>query len=781
VCSSDLIGSGNDEVEEIVNLDLAINPDTEGNFSISKYRQFDNIQTLNILPKNIINISSLNLVKKIINIASDSSIIIDAGGDLSGGAFIKNFGTISLVNGGEVGAFSPIGEVVNSNIFNATSGSVKVGDFYNNTQNSRLEIKENNFASLNVYNNLGTILVGTDSLFGDLSSLDGNNLSNLFNAASQSIIIDSFGSLGRTIRLGNVDNRGIIAVKGRIFGVTNLNNEVNGNIDFNFTTPVSSPNNDVIVHGNIINYGFVNLNNGSIIADKVINAGKLLVKGIINAPVELANNSGYLTILGGNINGTITGNDGEELLNINIPLDINTPNSNQLLISNAINKVNTINIDGHSAVIFNANITGINKQLNIANQALVDIYNEADVSGRGIINNLGIINIGTTASVTNQTGSIGKSSYMGKIYNYGAINFINNIDSQIGELINGSTGIFNLKQGNLTVGMDGSSVITNKGILIIGDSSDATASPSLNSRILNTTLVNSKSFSLVGGALMMQNQGKLGRVINTGEFIVDNTNGLNIYGDFINNDINENNSLTINTSLKVKRGNVKIGNIKNILGKIQIGMENRTSDFPDLSSISEEIPSLVENHEQQIIELGNYGTMGFVYPLGNIDNKGIINLHGRVVSVSEASARLGKFSNNSTNASLSISSGKVLLGDLYNNLGIINISGGDLSSIGGAKTPSIPSKLFNGENQTINILTSGTLGNTYPLGEVNNKGIINASGGDVKVGVFNNNSIGAKLNINKNKFLSGNIYNILGVINMDLKEKSHFKFYKIIC
>ena len=757
-----IIGSGNDNVEEIVNLDLAINPDVEGDFSINNDRQFDNIKTLNILPKNIVTISSLNLIKKTINIASGSSIIMDAGGDLSGGALINNFGTISVVNDGEIGNFSPIGDVVNSNIFNPTSGSVKVGNFYNNNQNSRLDIINNNFASLNVYNNLGTILVGTDVLLGDLSSLDRNNLSNLFNAAAQEIIIDSFGSLGGTIGLGNIDNQGIIAVKGKIVGVTNLNNGINGNINFNFTTPVSSSNYDVIVHDNIINYGFINLNNGRISADKIINVGKLLTMGTINAPIELANNSGYLNILGGNINGTITGNDGEELLNINIQ------NSNQLLISNSINKVNTINIDGHSAVVFKSDINGINKELNIASQAEVDIYNGADVSGTGVINNLGIINIGTTiAGITNKTGSIGKSSYMRKIHNYGAVNFINNGNSQIGELINESTGIFNLKQGNLTVGMDGSSVITNKGTLTIGDPADVTASPSLNSRILNTTLVNSKSFSLVGSGCMMQNQGKLGKIINTGEFIIDNTNGLNIYGDFINNDINENNSLNINTSLKVKNGNVKIGNIKNILGTIQVGIEIRTSNLPDLSSISEFTSSLVENHEQQTIELGNYGTMGFVYPLGNVDNKGIINLHGRDVSGSGASARLGKFSNNSTNASLSISSGKVLLGDLYNNLGIVNISGGDLSSIGGESNHAIPSKLFNGENQTINILTTGTVGNTYPLGEVNNKGIINANGGDVKVGVFNNNSIGARLNVNKNKFLSGNIHNILGVININ--------------
>ncbi|MGI9214592.1 MAG: autotransporter domain-containing protein, partial [Gammaproteobacteria bacterium] len=753
-----IIGGANYNFEEIVNLDLAINPNTVGNFSISNDLQFNNIKTLNILPQNIVNISSLNLIKKTINVANNSSIIVDEYGDLSGGALINNFGTVSVVNNGKIGNISSMGDIVNSNVFNATSGSVKVGKFYNDNQNSSLEITNNNFASLNVYNNLGTILVGAD---GDLSSVDPNNLSDLFNAASQEIIIDSGGSLGGTVELGNLNNQGIIAVKGQIVGITNLNNEINGNINFNFTTPVSSGNNDVIVHGNIINYGFLNLNNGSISADKIINAGKLLTKGIINAPIELANNNGYLTILDGNINGTITGNDAEELLTINMP------HANQLRISNAINKVNTINLDGNSQVVFQANISGINKQLNIASQAEVDVYNGADVSGDGAINNLGTMNIGTTiVSITNKTGSIGKSSYMGKIYNYGTINFINNDNSHIGELVNESSGTFNLKQGNLTVGLNGSSVITNKGTLTIGDPNDETASPNLDSRILNTTLVNSKSFSLVGAASMMQNQGKLGKVINTGEFIIDNTNGLNIYGDFINNDINENNSLNINTSLNVKKGQVKVGNIKNILGTILVGKESRVNNLPDLSSISESIPSLVENHEQQTIELGNYGTMGFVYPLGDVNNKGIINLHGRNVSNNGASARLGKFTNNSINASLSISSGKVLLGDLYNNLGSINISGGDLSSMGGVSIPAIPSKLFNGENQTINVLTNGTVGNTYPLGEIYNKGIINANGGDVRVGVFNNNSLGAKLNVNKNKFLSGNIHNILGVINI---------------
>ena len=404
-------------------------------------------------------------------------------------------------------------------------------------------------------------------------------------------------------------------------------------------------------------------------------------------------------------------------------------------------------------------VLGVSNSVNISKGTAINIQPTSDLSGGGVINNAGNINL--------NGGSIGFAVAMGAVNNTGTIT--DSVSSgaggnvvKIGALNNYSSGTINITKTNtkFLTGLDGSNVILNEGNLTI-------SAGDLSSPIIRTSLINSGTFNFTGTATMMDYSpgAQLGEIKNTGTVNIASTNKLKISGNFNNNDSKQNNAVFVTPTLSIgNNSQLEVGNVYNNLGTINIE--------GDLSSVDANNLSILNNYNNQIINVISNGTIGSIVNPGNLDkrlgginNRGTMNFSGGVV-------RTNIFINDNEDALLDISksvnsANSLLVKDtIYNTFGRI-IIGRDTSNPRGDISSLIvgePSTLINSANQTITIRNLGTIGANGRLGTITNSGTINANGGNLSIGDFVNNNLNALLNITQNSVFVGNVNNLQGHI-----------------
>lgn len=574
------------------------------------------------------------------------------------------------------------------------------------------------------------------------------------------LINDIVASVSPPIINGNVGTAIIVLMNGSI-------NAPNGKLAINAADATSVGGGNIFINnagnisvdtpvgtavGNIINMGMTTA------AMKLTNSGSISGNIVGSKHGDILNNSGTIAgnIIGGiggsviNITGVISppringniitsslGNNVLNIGNLTSAADFYTEG----LITN-IQVINVKNTAGTNRFNIRNPITGVINNLTTASTTITTISDAGDLSGGGVIQNGGTISLSGIATIGNLVP-------MGAVTNSGTIT-ANGGDIKIGAITNLVGGTINIQNANTTTGLDGSNTLTNAGTLNITNGD-------LSSVVFGTILNNSGTLTLSNTGTMMNSPGsQLGDINNSGVVTISNTQGLNINGEFINNHVNYG-TTSPNISLAITNCNVYIGNIYNTLGSITIGAAPATGG--DLSSIDVLYPSIINNAVNQTITISGTGTIGANATFGALNNKGIINANG-------GNIKIGTFNNNANNALLHITSNNFTTDNINNNSGTINISGGNLAAmIPGTTT------LTNAVNQSINISGTGTIGADIvgiatKFGTVTNNGIINAGGGDVKIGNFINNATDAYLNITKNTFKSGNITNNLGTINI---------------
>ena len=580
--------------------------------------------------------------------------------------------------------------------------------------------------------------------------ITGNIVAN--NGVNKGSIITNSGTItgGIDVVLGNLTNSGTITAIAGDISVVNITNTKTGRIDVQ---------NIKANNGTIVNDGYLNLQaTGAVDAATlgITNNGTIVTAGTINSPITFGNNNGTLTVNGGAINKTITGGTGQDVININ------TPTAKVFTISKAIDKINTINIQGDSQVtIQNTQITGVSSQFTTLKGPTathtITIIDNSDLSGGGAINNAGTITL-----INN--GTIGAAVPMGDLTNSGTITTAVGSDIKVGAINNQSNATLTIESKVITK----SNQIINAGTLNIRSVGIAA---DLSSSVIGTTLMNSGILTLDGNATMMNIlPNALGNVNNTGTINIKNAGGLKINGSLTNNHLN-----AMPAQLNLTKGNVSVGDINNISGAIAIGDAANNVDTPDLSSIFPANPSILNNYANQTITVTGKGTIGQNSALDAVNNNGTIIINTAAAIGANGDVKIGNFTNNNANAKLNITKGVVKTGNINNTLGTITI--GDVANVidtpdlsGAALSKSI---LSNSANQTITVTGKGTIGKNNALGAVNNNGtiIINTAAaiganGDVKIGDFTNNNANSVLKITNGVVKTGNINNTLGTITI---------------
>ena len=693
--------------------------------------------------------------------------------------------TINIIGNGTVGATAAIGQVNNNGIIYASGENSKVGAFTNNNIGAALNITKNIMQTGNINNTFGAINVGYQGTAGDLSGTV-RYTNTIFNAVDQTLLISGTGCIGKFCPFGVITNNGIFTVEkdasvyassiiqngtmnlyGAIhapikFGDDGTTINIHGGIidglqgsvgndtlniydDFSITTDISMIENINVKHGTfIIDHnisgvtGMFNTDVGATVM--IIDNGNISGGGSIqnSGTIQLTKN-----IIGGTIGtvvpmgdvynyGTFTASGGDVAVGnfynkvAGAVLDINSGN---IGVNSLINTLGNIAISGGdlSSNIISTTKYGILK--NSANQTIT-IYNNGTIGAVNpfkTVTNVGIINVQDMAVV-----------------NLG--DFINNY----GKFTNNPPTALNINGGKVVV-----TSLENiaGGIKISGDASNPGDLSSTNLTAPSSLTNSYNQIITISGNGTIGNNAALGTVINNG--IINAGGGNIIVGDIMNGQYSYKAAATIN----IIKGIVRTGNIINNMGAINIfSMVDDLGNkyLGDLSSADPGNPSSLINNTDQIITVAS-GTIGTNSPLGNITNNGIMNIDNNIA--------VGKFDNALPGSILHATGGIIKTGNIINSGNIIITSSGekvDLSSI----DPLNPSTLTNQEYAVINVLGKGTVGLNGRLGAVNNNGTINAIGGNMVLGDFNNLATNSSFNISSGNIVIGNIQNNLGSIIM---------------
>ena len=402
--------------------------------------------------------------------------------------------------------------------------------------------------------------------------------------------------------------------------------------------------------------------------------------------------------------------------------------------SGDITNIQNINVQvqGTSFTVTDHNITGVTK-FSIAYRTTTTLNGTGSIQGSGTLTNRGTINANggnvTINSLDNSAGSSVINIQRGKFQ-------LSSIDNTAGTINIG----YQNTAGSMIVG---GNLVANPGTINLAGSGDLSVAGSIN---------NSGTITLAGKSTIGSNL-TVSQLNNTGTINITSGN------DTINAPITNNLSTA---AINITQGNLQAGNINNTLGTITVGQLS-PSLGGDLSAITAGSSTLINSGNQTINILG-IGTIGANNALGTVSNYGTINASG-------GNIKIGNFINDhdpslpNTPAVFNITKGYIQTGNITNTTGSINIgtgnTSGDLSGIADNS-----STLTNAVGQAINVAGTGSIGGLHPLGTVSNKGTINASGGNINIGDFTNNSAAALLNITSGITQTGNVLNSFGTIKI---------------
>ncbi len=626
-----------------------------------------------------------NPITNVINhfeITDGSSAVIGSGGSISGCSnLLINSGTLTL---------NPGGVIASSITFGSTS----------------LSFGSNPVTILTV--NGGTI-TGT---------ITGN-----FLGSTNTVNVTGTFTTGNTI-----NNIGTIAVSGVSSNPTvfMVNNPIT-NLATSFTTGAHSTT--IIDNGGSISGSGTLTNSGAL----VLNPG-----GSISTPITFGVGSGStLTINGGTLTGTITGNSTTDSNTVNVGGTFTT--------GNTIDKVGNISVSGVNVdpTIFTVN----NSITNISNGFTIDANSKTVIGGTGVVVSGGGTLTNSGALTVNSGGSVELPISFG--VPGGASLTING-----GLITTAISGNFGIDNNTININSDFTtpSTISQVGNISVFETDAATpVTFTVNKAITNTAIltiganatldINSGGdiSGVIAGGAAISNLGTLsinsggtigstaalGDVVNNGTFIASG-GGVVKVGAFLNN------SLASSPTLSISSGNMTVaGTVTNTLGGITISGTSSTS-YGDLSSASASTPSNLINGSDQTITVSGFGTMGHGATLGNITNNGIITNAGTIKGVTL------------TNSGDIISSGNsYFTGNITNNNnGIIAINSGGNFGKNASDTTS-----------TVNLTNSGSLINhgTLKVSSLTQSGImvtdgtINVDpGGHIAFGTNSNNTLTIK-------------------------------------
>lgn len=669
----------------------------------------------------------------------------DAATSAAGGfIFINNAGTIAVANGGNVismGSTTASLNLVNTGTITGNIIGGNHGDVFSNNGGT---------IAGNILGGVGgsTINLTGNSIIsgGIIASTIGSSTLNV--GALTNDIANTFSTQGT---ISNVQTINVIKPPTQANTSTfTVNNPIVGVANAVTTSFVSTPDDTVI---NIADFG--DISGGGIIN----NAGTINVSGTgtigATVPMGALNNSGLINARGGNIKIGAINNAIAGTLNIN-------QTTSKVLTgldgSNVITNAGSLTIgagDLSSAII----------GTNLINSGHFILSESGTMMKYSPISRLGDVVNGGTIDITNNdglkiNGNFTNNNLKQDILSAGRLNISNNVSMLSGNIYN------TLGEINIGVNADHINFIPEIG-----------ADLSSIDSFYPSTLVNSLNQIInINGSGTIGANGQLATVTNNGTI---NANGGDVkVTAFINNDMNAILNISKNqepiivdltTTINITPNRFFAGNIYNNLGSINIGANASTlpvvtPDFGgDLSSLDSTHPANLINGANQTITVAGNGTIGAVHQLGSVTNSGVINANGGQIKFAD-------FANDLATASLNISKNAVLIGNVNNILGTINIgylgTAGDLSSIDAFALTPVLSNLINSDDQIITVAGTGTIGANGPLGNVNNNGIINAGGGNILIGNFTNNATNALLNITSNTVFSGNINNILGSITI---------------
>ena len=653
--------------------------------------------------------------------------------------------TITVDNNATIGKNYVLATVTNKGIIN-NNGSININSLVNDSA--------------------GTVMVNSGSTLTAIETITNNGILNIANASTVSAAgitqsgtmtiagtVNSpitFPAAGNLLTINGGATKDIIGSTG--IDIININGPVStgGNIslvnNINLLSGIFTVKNNITgLSGKLSNAvgTTINIAQGDISGGGMIkNLGTLMVlknasEGTIGATKSMGNVDNYGTFIAAA--GDVSVNN----FNNKLPVSRLEISSGNMSVNSLINNVGNISISGG------------------------DLSTTIIVDKKAVLpENYGVFTNGANQTITvSEAGTIGSVTPFTLATNKGIINIKDRavvhfiaFNNSHGQNNNNSPVTLNITGGQLLIGntQDSSSSMQNKlGTITISSVFDNAGDLSSASYDFPTDLTNYPYQTInVLGAGTIGNNFPLGNTINNG---IINASGGNIFiGDITNGDAEYNYRAILN----ITQGTVFAGNISNTLGNISIF--NTTDDLGnnylgDLSSrsLDHATASSLSNLENQVVNVVT-GTIGANGPLGAISNHGVMNINNNI--------NVGTLDNASSNAVFNLTGGIARTSNITNHGNLIIISSGgntDLSSI----NPLTPSTVTN--NSTISVLGGGTIGANSLLGFIDNSGIINASGGNVSVGDFNNLSQNSIFNITSGNIKIGNITNSLGSITID--------------
>ena len=726
---------------------------------------------------------------------------IVAGGDLSGGGIITNAGTITVDGNGTIGATDAMGNVTNTGTINSGGGNVKVGTFTNNLAGAILNITQAVMQTGNINNTLGVIRIGNNGTAGDLSSINPASPSTLINAPDQTITVGGTGSIGATNALGAVTNKGIINASG-------------GNIKIGTFTNNQAA--DPLAVPAVVNIAQLNITNGSSVQTGNINntLGKINIatdgtfgdlSGVLPNTTTLTNAAGQVITVGGT--GTIGATNA-----LGAVTNLGTINAGggSIKIGDFTNDLVAAQLKITSGSVQTGNINNTLGSITIG----VDAVAVPPTSALG--GDLSSLDAGTPSTLTNAAGqtitvagigTIGATNPLGAVTNYGIIN-LGGGNIKTGAFSNNSVNAeINIYNGSSLQAGDINNILgtINIGHAVKGAGDLSSLDPNHPSTFINapTNTINVVAHSSIGGV------NPLGTVTNYG---VIHAQGGNInVGDFTND-----NALSAN--LNIDSGSVvQVKSLNNTLGIVTIGGD--ATHQSDLSS-AVGTQATLNNALGQTITVSNYGSIGKNYPFGVITNNGILDVQsgstvnatsimhsgdmmtvagsanapitfGNIDSIlniigGKTQAITGATSTGSATSTINITGPFATNGDIQN-VNAINLNANNFTindNVTGATTQFTTAvgttinirdhgdlSAGNGINNLGTIIltktaTGGTIGANVATGNVNNSGIITASGGNISVGTFTNNLAGSQLNISSGQVGVSALVNTIGSVTI---------------
>ena len=621
-----------------------------------------------------------------INFNANNAILNISGGSITGS--ITGYTTGVTSSGGSnnnnnnsiniAGHFTTNGVITNVNSINLNSGAFVIDNAITGLSDAFTTLygtttilnSTGNIAGTGAIKNTGTTIVSGGSI-GTIATVN-IPLGNIYNNGIFIVQSDASSNHGRVL-VGSIVNGGSATGSGTATSVTNQST-VYGNININ-VTPLAlniDVNNSPITNTTLpaaqtvpenTNLVFSNAQQNAITIAGMDNNGGTINLTATNGILTVANATGLLSISGNNSNNVYLSGS---LTNLNNALQglVFTPNTNY--IGSAVLQIVTQNNQVTSA---NSSTTGSTSTHPTVPSSYLPVLNITSgyIETGSVTNTLGTINISGTGDLSSvdSTNSGTLTNAANQTINISDTGTIG-ANHPIGTVVN--SGIVKAGGGNIIVG-----TVTNSGT------------------------INANSGNITTGA-----------VTNNGAF---NANGSPItMGTFTNNNAN--------AALNVTNGIVQTGDVTNTLGSLTIG-STTIPNSGDLSSANSNTPSNLTNAASQTISVLNGATIGNNGMLGDITNNGIITNNGSIKCIN--------FTNNATNSTLNISSGKLIIGNslqtgsVTNTLGTINIAtGGDISSVNGTS----PGNLTNNANQNIKVSSGGAIGSNAPLNSIINNGIM---------------------------------------------------------